>query len=503
MINRQIDELSAVPPAGIYQSGKLDQELNQSPQLLSDLEDVDKAARPPTDQDSWTIVVQQHTPLVVGGVLVLSWVISFLNTGNLVARVNELNEMATHLSVAIKPTTPRIFSDEVTQLEALLDTLKMRLLDAINREQFSSFWAADAELKKTVTRKQINEMRAAAHNSTRIMMDQMPAGLLVLSDSGCIRFVNATGEKYLNEPADRLLGKPFVDLLIGTNIASPTTFIELMQQRPWYHIATVAAKDSQPIRVQMCLREFVRLPDETLYLLVLLDCTEDQKFKELQQRLIAMIAHDIATPLSTVDGVLELSGTGFLGRLRPSMQDDLTKAREEWQRILATFNNIVRLEKLISSSTSLEGLRLSLFELTKEAVQVSRDTIVQKDLAVTSTVDERIAAAGSADDIAKLGAKLLQLVVSSCNSEASIMISASEDQQSATWKLTIDDDAQILQRIKPYLENADVLDVNADISNLDAIMWRLLLQQSGARLSYTSGPELPAIALCFPSAGTP
>jgi signal transduction histidine kinase len=93
--------------------------------------------------------------------------------------------------------------------------------------------------------------------------------------------------------------------------------------------------------------------------------------KRVKQEFVAMISHDLRTPLNSVMWVLESIESGFYGNLSETGQERVTAAHRSLDRLVKLVNELLDIEKIESGNLDLHteiACVQSLFEQTRESV---------------------------------------------------------------------------------------------------------------------------------------
>lgn len=75
--------------------------------------------------------------------------------------------------------------------------------------------------------------------------------------------------------------------------------------------------------------------------------------QEVRKAFVAMVSHDLRSPLTSVSGYLELLEMGIMGDLSPQAMDGLGKARTNVTRLIRLINDLLDLEKMESGTIKL------------------------------------------------------------------------------------------------------------------------------------------------------
>lgn len=120
--------------------------------------------------------------------------------------------------------------------------------------------------------------------------------------------------------------------------------------------------------------------------LALLDrrfCEVSNSIREAEQQrqeLIAVINHDLRTPLSSIMNGLELIYEGVLGTLEPADAEEVLRADLELHRLLMQINDLLTLEKIEAGSFKLSQEKLSLADLIEQGAKSSESSRKKKRL---------------------------------------------------------------------------------------------------------------------------
>jgi PAS domain S-box-containing protein len=360
--------------------------------------------------------------------------------------------------------------------------------------------AAIAVVHDVSERKKAEQALAETEARTRLFMQHMPAGLLLLTRDGLVRFANDTAIGICGLTEEKLVGSQFTDIISGSKFDTPRAFVELMSQRS-RSVATAIAVAGEEKRLQLSVNAFGQQSGEDLFLAVLLDDTERSRFEELKQRLIAMLAHDMATPLVTVQSTLSMASSGMFGPLAPATAEKVDEAASESEHVLQVFKNMVRFQKLASGFSSLTASQMSLRDLTDQALDVVAETAAAKKLNLKNSVPAEIYCLGDADKLALLGATLLQSIVDSCKDKASIDLGSSHQTNLVSWTIAVDGLPDDLSSLRPYLGDESYIFAGAEPSpspNLDLVLWGLLLYQCGGKVTCKRSDAMANIELILP-----
>lgn len=93
---------------------------------------------------------------------------------------------------------------------------------------------------------------------------------------------------------------------------------------------------------------------EELIFCVAHDITERKEIERMKQEFVAMVSHDLRTPLTSIQGFLTLLSTGMYGDLNKNGSDNLSIADANISRLIALINDLLDIEKMESGKLKME-----------------------------------------------------------------------------------------------------------------------------------------------------
>lgn len=90
--------------------------------------------------------------------------------------------------------------------------------------------------------------------------------------------------------------------------------------------------------------------------------------KKMQQYLIAMVSHDLRSPLTSLQGVLTVLSAGAAGELPAAAQTKIAAAENDLGRLIKLTNDLLDTERLASGQLELHPIRCLLADIVEEAM---------------------------------------------------------------------------------------------------------------------------------------
>jgi NtrC-family two-component system sensor histidine kinase KinB len=223
-----------------------------------------------------------------------------------------------------------------------------------------------------------------AQQASQAAIDSLPDPVLVLGNDGALRHVNLAAESLLK-----------IDLNRGDNEAlrGLDPAVRDVVERVRQHV--VSGKGAYAPRG---LEESFRLakPDGDRHFLpratplyadggavagttiVLQDVTRLQRFDELKNDLIATVAHEFRTPLTSLQMAIHLCVEQIVGPLTEKQADLLHAAREDCDRLQSIVNELLDLSRIQSGRVELHREPLEVETLVEKALEAHRHIAAER-----------------------------------------------------------------------------------------------------------------------------
>lgn len=120
--------------------------------------------------------------------------------------------------------------------------------------------------------------------------------------------------------------------------------------------------------------------------IILQDVTRLRRFDELKNDLVATVAHEFRTPLTSLRMAVHLCLDGIVGPLTEKQSDLLHAAREDCERLQAIIDDLLDLARLQAGRVEMRKVVLSVPNLIENAVSELRSVAEQREVTLTAEV---------------------------------------------------------------------------------------------------------------------
>jgi len=231
-----------------------------------------------------------------------------------------------------------------------------------------------------------------AQQAAQAAIDSLPDPVLMLDAAGALQGTNEAARKILSidpeesgsstlehvDPAVRsLLDRLRTHVLGGHGAYSPKGFEDSLR---------IAAPAGERIYLPRATPIYGESGSITGTALVLQDITRMFRFDELKNNLVATVAHEFRTPLTSLRMAIHLCTEEAVGPLTTKQADLLFAAREDCERLQAIVDDLLNLSRLESGGIDLQRRRVEPQSIVDLAIDVHSAAAAAQRIALHSEV---------------------------------------------------------------------------------------------------------------------
>lgn len=223
-------------------------------------------------------------------------------------------------------------------------------------------------------------------------------------------------------PAD-LIGKRVVDILIADD--SQRTLEQLRDAARSNEVAFVETRVKRHNGTIADTIWSVRWAEkEEALFCVVHDITERKRIEQLKQDFVAMVSHDLKTPLTTIQMVHSLFEANAYGVISAEGQHSLQMAQESTERLIRLVNNLLDIEKLESGTINVQIEDISVSQVVQSSLSSVFATAENKGITVKSSVSPDLRILGDEERLVQVVVNLLSNAIKFSNKGDSIQVEA-------------------------------------------------------------------------------
>lgn len=202
-------------------------------------------------------------------------------------------------------------------------------------------------------RKQSEDILKASEGKIRSIIESMQVGLVIVDSDGIIQSTNPRMQKLFDYNENVLCGK-HLSVLLGEQAAPLTGKFD--QSLPGRSLGKVVETEARGAGGLVLPVEIMagRLgapsgpapgPDD-LFIVNFVDITERREVERMKQEFVAMVSHDLRTPLTSILSSLTLLSTGSFGALNDRGTTLVRNAEGELTRLIQIINDLLDIARM-------------------------------------------------------------------------------------------------------------------------------------------------------------
>jgi len=124
------------------------------------------------------------------------------------------------------------------------------------------------------------------------------------------------------------------------------------------------------------------------YVIVFRNITKEIELDKLKSDFVAVVSHELKTPLSAIMGFSTIIEDGMAGEVTEEQKDYLSKIQHQGERLIRLINDLLDFSKLEANQMPLYLQLLSVEDLVIEVIEVLRPLVEDKNLRINMQMDE-------------------------------------------------------------------------------------------------------------------
>lgn len=223
---------------------------------------------------------------------------------------------------------------------------------------------------------------------TRSLIENMPVGVVSIDQDGVIESINPKTEQIFGYRFDELVGDQITALFTEGNRKELTTM--LLQRALGKTVKFESRKKSgEAFPIEMTLSEYGSV-DGPRYLAILQDITEREKAEQFKQELLAMVSHDLRSPLTSVQGVMTLLAKGMYGQLTETGERRVKVAEQSLARLIHLVDDILDLERMEAGKLQFNLEPIPMSSVVDRSIESVYDFAQQSHIRIEAAVSDTV-----------------------------------------------------------------------------------------------------------------
>lgn len=268
----------------------------------------------------------------------------------------------------------------------------------------------------------------------RAVIDNMLAGLLICSPEGEILTINNRLSEILESDEEDLVGKNVLDIISIPGSSTESSF-ETFRTNTEGIVRRL--KTSSTFNLNKTLEFSITSfqgPDGERLIANLLDVSDLLELERLKQEFVAMVGHDLKSPLTTIQSTFASIQENKVDLTSDKDKQKIKDAEHESVRVLRFVDDLLELSKLESLGFTIEEQKVELWQLINRAIASSKPLADSKDVKlVFNQSDAQISA--DPDRILQVLINLLNNAIKFSTSPDQIEITLDSNKETVTVEI--------------------------------------------------------------------
>lgn len=244
-----------------------------------------------------------------------------------------------------------------------------------------------AQLDQTfhITAQKLIESR----HKERAVFDNSQDVICALDGRGSFLSANPATMQMWKYPAKELIGVSVIDLIPEEDREQARAQLLPKSRGARNFESRVITKDGTPAWV---LWSVSKSPEDGHIYCIANDISKRKELEQLKQDFLAVVSHDLRTPLTSVTGVAKLVSAGAFGEIEEAPQQVLASITKNCDKLLELINDILDIEKLEAGQMTLQLESVSLSELLQKSISSVRSAKPEHPVQLLTTPNVAIKA---------------------------------------------------------------------------------------------------------------
>ncbi|HEY9731235.1 MAG TPA: ATP-binding protein [Drouetiella sp.] len=202
-----------------------------------------------------------------------------------------------------------------------------------------------------------------------------------LDERGKFTKMNQAVKEVWGYDDDELLGRTIVSLVDPSQVEHANLALE----------EVISGKSTTPFELKMRRKDQSTCDmswsaqwsesDKSLFC-VAHDISERKRLERMKQEVVAMVSHDLRSPLTSIQAMFDLLEAGVLGELNDKGEDKIRRSSASLNRLISMINDLLDMEKLESGMFELEVSETPFLTLAAHAREGIQSSAEQKRIKV-------------------------------------------------------------------------------------------------------------------------
>jgi PAS domain S-box-containing protein len=209
-------------------------------------------------------------------------------------------------------------------------------------------------------------LEAAMRKERAIVQNAMDV-ICSFDDRGIFTSVSPASRAQLGYEPEQLIGKEYIDFVFADDRKAVAESVgKIMEGKASGQFESRLLKSDGSLLDVLWSVQWADI--ENSMFCVVHDITARKEIERMKQEFVAMVSHDLRTPLTSIQGYLTLLSTGMYGELNDQGTHNLKVADANITRLIGLINDLLDIEKMESGKLKMELGDVTLAEVFERSI---------------------------------------------------------------------------------------------------------------------------------------
>lgn len=261
----------------------------------------------------------------------------------------------------------------------------------------------------------------------RTTLESMPVGIARLNEAGYIEFCNYSLESISKRDAEQILATQFLDLLTESDKEKCRTYLTKCKSEekvPSIEVSLKLPDGALPAEISACT--FSTGENKDRLLVTLMDISHRKEAERLRNEFMAMVNHDLRSPLTSIGVIINLLESGKCGSLTEEGSNLCKRAGSEIGRLMQLVNDLLEQERIQSGELILKKELNSAQDIIEAAISSQKAFADRKQITL-STEETELSCHCDRARLIQVLVNLVSNAIKFSNENSTIYIDASKE----------------------------------------------------------------------------
>ncbi|MCW8931383.1 MAG: PAS domain S-box protein [Gammaproteobacteria bacterium] len=220
---------------------------------------------------------------------------------------------------------------------------------------------------------------------TQAILDNMLDGIITINEQGKIVSINPAAESIFKYKEQEVIGKNVNIFMPEPHHSAHDSYLKKYHETGKAAIIGIGReveaqrKDGTLFPMDLTISEITR-QGKRFFIGKVTDISERKHIEKMKNEFVSVVSHELRTPLTSISGSLGLIAGGVLGKLPDKVNDMISIAHKNSQRLTLMINDLLDIEKLAAGKMHFDMKVQYALPLIKQSISANQNYSNEKNV---------------------------------------------------------------------------------------------------------------------------